>query len=130
MRKSFLALLASLSLIGCSTMHTVERVESASASSIQAGDHIIVTMIQGDTVAMTVRSAGNDTLRGIDDSGRLWEIPTRAIESVQLKQIEQEKRFSAGKTLGLSLIGVVALLVISAIALANALEDELDDFGD
>lgn len=112
-------------------MHAVERVESAGVASIQAGDQVIVTMVhQGGTVDMTVRSTGNDTLRGIDSNGRLWEIPMRVIESIQLKQTDQEKHFDPGKTLGLGLIGLITLIIIAGIAVSKALDDALDDHGD
>ena len=130
MGKLFIVLVATLSLLGCTTMKTVEHAQGSNLAGVQAGDRVRVTMIQGEMVTMTLRSAGNDTLRGVDANGKLWEIPQRAIESVEVTRLKSERKFSPGKTLGLGVVVFAAVILLGAHAFGNAMEDLMDDLFD
>ncbi len=130
MGKVLFALLAALSLIGCTTIQTLEHAQGSNLAGVQPGDQVRVTMIQGENVTMTLRSAGNDTLRGVDANGKLWEIPQRAIESIEVTRLETERRFSPGKTLGLGVVVFAAAILLGAHAFGDAVEDLFDSSDD
>ncbi|ORE88388.1 hypothetical protein ATO7_00895 [Oceanococcus atlanticus] len=102
-------------------------MENATLSALKPGDHVIVEMVSDDTLELTVRSADNDTLRGIAPDGRLWEIPMRLITSVQRAEMNHEREFAPGRTLGLGFLTYVTLMILGGMALSKGIKDAIDD---
>lgn len=127
MAKRILACVLTLCLLGCTTTRAVERMENATLSALKPGDHVIVEMVPDDTLELTVRSAENDTLRGIAPDGRLWEIPMRLITSVQRAEMDHEREFAPGRTLGLGFLTYVTLMILGGMALSKGIKDAIDD---
>lgn len=127
MATRILACVLTLCLLGCTTTRAVERMEHTTLSALKPGDHVIVEMVSDDTQELTVRSAGNDTLRGIAPDGRLWEIPMRLITSVQRAEMDHERELDPGKTLGLGLLSYVTLMIVGGMVLSKAIKDAIDD---
>jgi hypothetical protein len=110
-----------LALAGCSTTRTVAlgSVPGVAVPNVKAGDSVRITMKSGEARRLKLSAVDANTLTGKDldarGSGTIVQIAMTDVQSLE------QRRFSTGRTAGLT-IGVIvgiATLVVGALLYAE-----------
>lgn len=113
--KQLILLVSVLSLVGCTSMRTVDVAQSGFADHFEAGDHLVVYEKQGRVVDMKLTRVENGVLYGsLSDNG----LATVEVRLADAEKIEIEK-ISGAKTTG-AVIGGIVLLPVVAVGAALA----------
>lgn len=114
-KKQLILFLSLLSLVGCTSMRTVDLSQSDFAAHFETGDHLVVYEKQGRVVDMTLTRFDNAVLYGsLSDNG----LTAVAVDLADVERIEIEK-ISGAKTTG-AVIGGILLLPVVAVGAAVA----------
>ncbi len=111
--KLIIILIAAISLIGCTSMRTVNSQRSSLIAQLAAGDHLIVYEKSGRKVDMILRSINVDSLRGTlaDNSSIPVVVEIDDIKKIKVERHDKVKSMAA-------FLGVITVAVpILAIGL-------------
>ncbi len=116
--KQLILLISVISLVGCTSMRTVDVAEPDFADQFETGDHLVVYEKQGRIVDMKVTRIEDDVLYGsLSDNGlRTVEVSLEDIEKIEIEKI------SGAKTTGAVLGGIVLLPVVAVGAVLAVAE--------
>ena len=105
--KQLILVLAAFSLVGCTSMRTVDLSQGDFAGAFEAGDHLVVYEKQGRIVDMKVTRVENSVLYGslTEDGFETVQISLADVEKVEIEKI------SGAKTTGAVVGGIVLLPV-------------------
>ena len=108
--KQLILFLSVISLVGCTSMRTIDMAQSDFADHFEAGDHLVIYEKQGRIVDMKLTQVENDVLYGsLSDNG----LTTVEVSLADVEKIEIEK-ISGAKTTGAIVGGIVLLPVVAA----------------
>ena len=115
--KLIIVLFTLTSLVGCTSMQTMNQSSSELTDQLEAGDHLIVYEKSGRIVDMKLSAIDGDVLKG-ELTGKIFH--TVEVNINDIAKIEIEK-IDGGKTT-LAIVGGIILLpiVVFAAALADS----------
>lgn len=98
-----------LSLVGCTSMRTVDIAQADFAEHFEAGDHLVVYEKQGRIIDMKLTRVESGVLYGslYDDGLTSVAVRLRDVEKIEIEKI------SGAKTTGAVLGGIVLLPVVA-----------------
>ncbi len=113
--KLIIILIAAISLIGCTSMRTVNSQRSSLIAQLAAGDHLIVYEKSGRKVDMILRSINVDSLRGTlaENSSIPVVVEIDDIEKIKVERHDKVKSMAA--FLGVIIVAVPLLAISSLI---------------
>lgn len=110
---------ALLSLIGCSTVQTIQTVQpEAIGTQVEPGDRAIIVARSGVTYDLRVQEVAADSLTGKAESGKRYRVMYSAIGSIRVER-PNPAATAAG---GVAVVGVV-LAVLLIVAIGEGMED-------
>lgn len=91
--KLIVILIASISMIGCTTMRTVDREKYDLTEKLEIGDHLIVYETTGRIVDMKLDSFNGDYLEGTSAKGypTMVDVNINDIEKIEVEKIDGVK---------------------------------------
>ena len=108
--KQLILFITVISLVGCTSMRTVDMSQSDFANHFETGDHLVVYEKQGRIVDMRLTQVDNGVLYGSPtDNGLI----TVEVNLADVEKIEIEK-ISGAKTTGAVVGGIVLFPVVAA----------------
>ena len=108
--KQLILFLSVISLVGCTSMRTVDMAQSGFAEHFETGDHLVIYEKQGRIVDMKLTKVESGVLYGsLSDNG----LTTVEVSLADIEKIEIEK-ISGAKTTGAIVGGIVLLPVVAA----------------
>ena len=114
-----------LCFAGCTTLQPIEDFSpSKIRETVEVGDEVSITGMNGITYELEVTAVEADALRGVSESGKEYRIKFEAMRSIRAEQVH------GGHTAGAVGTTVGVILTVAAIALIYAfvqLGDLLDD---
>jgi hypothetical protein len=115
-KKQLILLMSVISLVGCTSMRTVDMAQSDFAASFETGDHLVVYEKRGRIVDMKLTQVDNGVLYGsLSDNGlTAVEVSLADVEKIEIEKI------SGAKTTGAVVGGIVLLPVVAAGAVLGA----------
>ena len=109
-KKQLILLMFVISLVGCTSMRTVDMAQLDFAARFETGDHLVVYEKQGRIVDMKLTQVENGILYGsLSDNGlAAVEVSLADVEKIEIEKI------SGAKTTGAVVGGIVLLPVVAA----------------
>ena len=108
--KHLILLVSVISLVGCTSMRTIDMAAENPADQFETGDHLIVYEKHGRIIDMNVTQVENGILYGslTNDGLTTVEVRVEDIEKVEMEKI------SGAKTTGAVVGGIVLLPLVAA----------------
>ena len=113
--KQLILLVTVFSLVGCTSMRTVDMAQSDFVDHFETGDHLVVYEKQGRIIDMKLTQVENGVLYG--------SLATNGLTAVEVALTDVEKieieKVSGAKTTGAVVGGIVLLPVVAAGAVLD-----------
>ncbi len=117
--KLIIVLVTTISLMGCTTMRTMDAQQPDFVEQLEVGDHLVVYEKSGRVVDMTLTEIDGSVLYGsVHDSG----LTTVEVDLQQIVKVEIEK-ISGVKTTA-AILGGIVLLPIAIVGAGFALAEQ------
>jgi len=112
--KLIVILIASISMIACTTMRTIDREKYELTEKLEVGDHLVVYETTGRIVDMKLDSIEGDYLQGTSTDGypTMVDVNINDIEKIEVEKIDGVRTTLA--VVGGAII-IVPLVIIAAL---------------
>lgn len=111
--KLIIILIAGISLMGCTTMRSIDTRKHDLTGQLEVGDYLVIYEKSGRTYDMTLTMIDGDILQGTlgESGGTAVQVDVNDIEKVKAKRI------AVAKTTG-AILGGIVLLPIAVLGIA------------
>ena len=110
--KLIVILIASISMIACTTMRPIDREKYELTEKLEIGDHLVVYETSGRIVDMKLDSFNGDYLEGTSADG----YPTMVDVNINYIEKNEVEKIDGVKTTLAIVVGVIVLLPLMVIA--------------